>query len=123
MMLPAKRNVSNIHQSPPKRELVTTEPNPGRRLIPLLGWLKKRGAVRYISQCNLKWKEIDIEDEVKRLGTDLICIYRMRGGKKVIRLENTPWADQWLAYYNAEVPHHGQPEKTKIKFLDTERKV
>ena len=123
MMLPAQRNIDIIQSYPIKRELVTRGPDPGQRLIPLLGWLKKRGAVREISQCNLKWKEIVIEDEVKRLGSDLICIYRTRGGKKVVVLEDKPWADEWLVHYDAEVPHHGQPEKTKRKFLETERKV
>jgi hypothetical protein len=125
MMLPAQRNVDIIRNIPIKRELVTREPDPELRLIPLIGWLKKRGGMREVSQCNVKWKKegIKIEDEVKKIGTDLICIYRTRGGKKVVVLEDKAWADQWLVYYDAEVPHHSQPEKTKIKFLDTERKV
>lgn len=78
-----------------------------------------------LSQCNKKWKKegINIEDEIRRIGTDLIRVYRTRGGEKVVKLEDLPWADQWLVYYDAEVPHHGESVKTKRKFLETERKV
>lgn len=126
MMPLVPRNNANIENLPiPKRELITKEPDPGQKLIDLIGWLKKRGAVRKVSQCNKKWKDegIDIEEEVKRIGTDLICIYVSRDGDKVVVLKDKPWADQWLVYYDAEVPHHGQPEKTKRKFLETKRKV
>jgi len=124
-MLPVQRKNRNIQSFPIKRELITTEPNPGQKLIPFIGWLKKRGCVRKVSQCNIKWKKegIKIEEEIKRIGTEFICIYRARNGEKVVVLEDKVWADQWLIYYDAEVPHHGQPEKTKRKFFETERKI
>ena len=125
-MLPGQRNISNIKKLPIiRRELITREPDPGQELIYLIGWLKKRAGIVKLSQCNKKWKKegINIKDEIRRIGTDLIRIYRTRGGEKVVRLMDLPWADQWLVYYGAEVPHHGQYVKTKRKLLETERKV
>jgi hypothetical protein len=124
-MLPAQRNTDNIQNLSNKRELVTRGPDPGQKIICLIGWLKKRGGVRKVSQCNEKLKQegINIEDEIERIGTDFIRIYRTSGGEKVVRLENMPWADQWLLHYGMEVPHHSQFEKTKSKFLETERKI
>lgn len=120
MMLPAQRTIDNVQNLP------TRGPDPGQRMIFLIGWLKKRGALRKLLYCNRKWEHlgIEIEEEIKRIGLeDYICIYRRSGGEKVVFLKNKPWADQWLKYYNLEIPHHSQLEKIKKIFLDTERKL
>jgi len=89
-----------------------------------IGWLKKRAGVRSLKECNKRWKKegINIEKEIKKLGADLIGIYRYKG-EKVAYLKDSPWADQWTTYYGVEIPHHGHFVSPKRKFLETERKV
>ena len=123
MMLPLPLKNKNIQRIPIKRELITREPNPGQKLIPFIGWIKKRAGVRTLKECNKKCKKegIDIE-EFKKIGADLICIYRYKG-EKVVVLKDLPWADQWATYYGIEIPHHSHFVSPKRKFFETERKV
>ncbi|HPH34336.1 MAG TPA: hypothetical protein PLU94_02480 [Methanoregulaceae archaeon] len=37
-----------------------------------------------------------------------IAIRKSSDGQKVISLNDLPWADQWMIYYNLEIPHHSQ---------------
>ncbi len=73
-----------------------------------LGWLKKRGAIRRISDCERKCEENGFTAKVfiKQMGVERIRIGEMGNGKKVIKLVDTPWADRWMTYYDVEVPHH-----------------
>jgi len=60
-----------------------------------------------LSECNKKWEleGLNIESIIKELGPQYLGIYRYRG-EKVVKLENKVWADQWMSYYDLEVPHH-----------------
>lgn len=44
---------------------------------------------------------------------DYIRLYRASGGDKVMKLEKLVWADQWMTYYDLEVPHHRH--RTELK--------
>lgn len=47
------------------------------------------------------------------MGLDYIRLYRTGRGDKVIKLEKLVWADQWMTYYDLEVPHHRHWTKLK----------
>jgi hypothetical protein len=99
------------------------QPDPGYKSARFLGWLKKRGAVRRLSECIGKWADegLDVERPVKRLLPENIGIYRSRGCEKVVWLRNLVWADRWMARYDLEVPHHGKPLRTEKKGSETEK--
>lgn len=81
-------------------------PDPSYRVAEFLSWLKKRGGYVYLDECKKKWERegLEIERIVKDLNPHL-GLYRSRG-KKVVVLENKPWATQWVLYYNLDLPHH-----------------
>ncbi len=83
-------------------------PDPEEKGAIFLGWLKKRGGMRKIQDCQRKCRENGFEarDFIDAMGQERICLYRASGGDKVIKLENLVWADQWMTYYDLEVPHH-----------------
>ncbi len=83
-------------------------PDPEERGTTFLGWLKKRGGMRRIQDCQRKCRENGFEarEFIDAMGQERICLYRARGGEKVIKLEDLVWADQWMTYYDLEVPHH-----------------
>ncbi len=83
-------------------------PDPGERGAVFLGWLKKRGGMRRVQDCERKCAEngFGAKDFVAGMGTAYIGVYRAGGGDRVIKLEDTVWADQWMIYYDLEVPHH-----------------
>lgn len=83
-------------------------PDPGHQLVRFLAWLKKRGAVKSLAHCKKKWKDLDVEGISKRLGPARMAVYASSRGDKVLVLEDTVWADQWMVHYGEEVPHHGQ---------------
>ena len=90
-------------------------PEPSYDIVRFLGWLKKRGVIRDLKECEKKWEHegINIERSIKKLGINFIRIYRRSGGEKVVVLENKVWADQWRSYYDLEVPHHKQMQRTQ----------
>jgi len=83
-------------------------PDPGLNGAIFLGWLKKRGAIRKIKDCELKCKEngFTAKEFIKLMGDERIRIGETGNGNKVIKLMDKPWADQWMTYYDVEVPHH-----------------
>lgn len=44
---------------------------------------------------------------------EYIAIRKSSDGQKVISLNDLPWADQWMIYYDLEIPHHGQWKRLK----------
>ncbi|HII00916.1 TPA: hypothetical protein HA351_04445 [Methanosarcinaceae archaeon] len=82
-------------------------PAPSYHTTEFIAWLKKRGAIRKLSECMRKWESegLDIEDIVSSLGPETIAIYRSRG-EKVVFLKNKVWADRWMIFHDLEVPHH-----------------
>ncbi|MCK4734334.1 MAG: hypothetical protein KAT65_17905 [Methanophagales archaeon] len=90
-------------------------PQPTYDVVRFLSWLKKRGAIHDLKKCVKKWERegINIEKSIKNLGVSFIKIYRRSGGEKVVFLENKVWADQWMVYYDLEIPHHKQMQKTQ----------
>ena len=90
------------------------EPDPTYQVTRFLSWLKKRGAIRKLSECTRKWapEGLDIESVADRFYPELIGVYRYRG-EKVVSLNDKVWADRWMIYYDLEVPHHGQRQKQK----------
>jgi hypothetical protein len=83
-------------------------PDPGLDGALFLGWLKKRGAIRKKKDCERKCQEngFTARDFIKRMGIERIRIGETGNGNGVIKLVDTPWADQWMTYYDVEVPHH-----------------
>lgn len=100
-------------------------PDPTFKVTEFLQWLKKRGAIRKLSDCVEKWEieGLNIESVIKTL-QPYLCIYRYKG-EKVVKLENKPWADQWMSHYNLEVPHHRHMKEMEkmISVTEKERKV
>ncbi|MDD3069966.1 MAG: hypothetical protein PHX88_02065 [Methanoculleus horonobensis] len=90
-------------------------PDPEERGATFLGWLKKRGGMRTVQDCQRKCRENGFEAKyfVDSMGSDYIRLYRAGGGDKVIKLEKPVWADQWMTYYDLEVPHHRHWTKLK----------
>lgn len=92
--------------------------DPTYEVAKFLAYLKKRGALWELSDCERNWNRegFDIKNIVLSFDPDLIGIYRSKGGKKVILLRDKKWADQWMIYYDIEVPHHGQWKRLKNSF-------
>lgn len=115
---------SSICGLPDKNQTNTPIPSdPTFKVTEFLQWLKKRGAIRRLSECVKKWEVegLNIESVIKTL-QPCICIYRYNG-EKVVKLENKPWADQWMSYYNLEVPHHRHMKKIEKMISDTEKQT
>ncbi len=86
-------------------------PDPGMENVRYLAWLKKRGAVVSIQKCKTKWKggEKEVAGFVKQIGLPYISIQvDGRNGEKVVRLNDKVWADNWMIWYDEEIPHHRQ---------------
>lgn len=83
-------------------------PDPRLEGAIFLGWLKKRGAMRKVKDCERKCQEngFTAKDFIKQVGIQNVCIGQTGNGNKVIKLVDTVWADQWMTYYDVEVPHH-----------------
>jgi hypothetical protein len=83
-------------------------PDPKDEGAIFLGWLKKRGGMSRLPDCERKCMENGFQAKkfIKEMGETFIGIYVTRGGEKVIKLENLVWADQWMILYKKEVPHH-----------------
>jgi hypothetical protein len=91
------------------------DPDPGYDGCRFLQWIKKRGNTRSFRECNLKAQEIgfDTRSFVKRMHPELISIRKSSDGQKVISLNDLSWADQWMCWYNLEIPHHSQWKRLK----------
>ncbi|AKB25559.1 hypothetical protein MSMTP_2090 [Methanosarcina sp. MTP4] len=87
-------------------------PTPSYQTTEFIAWLKKRGAIRKLSECMRKWESegLDIEYTVNSLSPEIIAIYRSRG-EKVVFLKNKVWADRWMIFHDLEVPHHKHKKK------------
>lgn len=99
-----------------ERNLPTPEePDPEEGGTIFLGWLKKRGGMRKVQDCQRKCREngFGAKEFVDSMGPEYIRLYRTSGGDKVIRLENLVWADQWMTYYDLKLPHHRHWTKLK----------
>lgn len=85
-------------------------PDPGHGGAVFLGWLKKRSGIRKVSHCESKCKEngFTAKEFIQSVGEDHVLLARTSGGEKVIKLQENKrvWADQWMAHYGIEVPHH-----------------
>lgn len=83
-------------------------PDPSFEGAVFLGWLKKRGGVRKAKDCERKCQEngFTAKDFIKQVGEEKVLIGLTGNGNKVIKLVDTIWADQWMTYYDLEVPHH-----------------
>lgn len=90
-------------------------PDPEEKGAIFLGWLKNRGGMRKVQDCQRKCREngFGAKEFVDSMGPEYIRLYRATGGDKVIRLENFVWADQWMTHYDLEVPHHRHWTKLK----------
>lgn len=79
--------------------------------------------MRKLNDCKIKCDSLglNIESVIKTLHPYL-CIYRYKG-EKVVRLENTVWACQWMSYYNLEIPHHRHWKTLEKMISDTEKKT
>jgi len=83
-------------------------PDPGLDGAVFLGWLKKRGSLRKVKDCERKCMEngFSAKEFIKKVGQEKIRFAMTGNGNKVIQLVEKPWADQWMIYYDVEVPHH-----------------
>ena len=86
------------------------DPDPGFGGCRFLQWIKKRGNIRSFKHCSLKAKELgfDAKSFIGVMHPEHIAIRKSSDGQKVISLNDLPWADQWMIYYNLEIPHHSQ---------------
>jgi len=55
----------------------------------------------------------DAKSFVKAMHPEHISIRKSSDGQKVISLNDLPWADRWMIFYDLEVPHHGQMKALK----------
>lgn len=124
-MSKGRKKKATICRAPIKENQAITPlpPDPTFQVTEFLSWLKKRGAIRKLNECKIKWESegLDIERIIRELNPH-ICIYRYKS-EKVVKLENKPWADQWMMHYNLEVPHHGQTKEMEKIFSVTETKT
>ena len=99
-------------------------PDPTFQVTEFLSWLKKRGALRKLKDCENKWKRegLDIEKILNKFDESYIAIYLSRG-EKVVLLKNKVWADQWMSHYDLEVPHHRHKKELEKIFSVTESKT
>lgn len=83
-------------------------PDPGFDGASFLSWLKKRGAMRRLQECERRCQEYEFtaKDFVKKIGVEKIQIAQTGNGNKVLKLVDKVWADQWMIFYDQEVPHH-----------------
>ena len=87
---------------------IPKNPDPERDGASFLGWLKKRGAMRGLQECERRCQEFGFTAKyfVKRIGVEKIQIAQTGNGNKILKLVDTVWADQWMTFYDLEVPHH-----------------
>jgi hypothetical protein len=84
-------------------------PDPGNERVRYLAWLKKRGAVVLFRKCKIKWRDDgkEVAKFVKEIGLPYISIQiDGRNGEKVVCLKDKVWADNWMIWYEEEIPHH-----------------
>lgn len=83
-------------------------PDPGFEGAAFLGWLKKRGAIRGKKECERRCQEFSFtaKEFIAQVGVDYILIAKAGNGNTVVKLVDKVWADQWMTYYDLEVPHH-----------------
>ena len=91
-----------------KYDLYPDGPDPGINGAIFLGWLKKRGSIIKTQDCERKCEEngFTANEFIRQMGQEYILIGKTGNGNKVIKLVDKPWADQWMTYYDVEVPHH-----------------
>jgi hypothetical protein len=91
------------------------DPDPGYDGCRFLQWIKKRGNTRSFRHCTLKARELgfDASSFIKTMHPEQIAIRMSSDGQKVISLNDLPWADQWMIYYDLEIPHHSHWKKLK----------
>ena len=65
--------------------------------------------------CTLKARELgfDASSFIKTMHLEHIAIRMSSDGQKVISLNDLPWADQWMIWYDLEIPHHSHWKKLK----------
>lgn len=116
--------LSSSNKSDEKHNNITNPPDPTFLVTRFLGWLIKRGGIQELSLCKKKWENegLDIEKIIKDLSPQYLRKYRSRG-KKVVRLENKPWATQWMRHYSREIPHHRHEKKLEKIVSVTENKT
>jgi len=90
-------------------------PDPKEEGAIFLGWLKKRGAIRNVKDCERRCQESTFHAKtfVREIGSEYIGLYSIGREGKVIKLEDKVWADNWMIYYGVEVPHHRHTMKLK----------
>lgn len=118
--------MSNVVEVSSSNNNITNPPDPTFLVARFLGWLIKRGGIQELSFCKKKWENegLDIEKIIKDLSPQYLCIYRSRG-KKVVKLENKPWATQWMTHYSCEIPHHRHEKELEkiVSVTENETKV
>jgi len=90
-------------------------PGPRFRWMQILQWIKKRGNIRSFKHCHLKASELrfDFSSFMKRMHPSYIAIMKSSDGQKVISLNDLPWADRWMIFYDLEIPHHRHGKRMK----------
>lgn len=84
-------------------------PDPGPLFARFFAWLAKMGYCHEYSKCKRVWETIiDIDKAIKIAGKSNVIIQTTRKGKKVVRLINKKWAEQWARHYHCQIPHHRQ---------------
>ena len=91
-----------------RREIETKEPDPGEDGAYFFSWLLKRNAVKPYQYCKKRWKDINLDALLKRVGPKIARKCKSSDGQKVIWLVDTVWASQWAMKYGCDYPHHRQ---------------
>jgi hypothetical protein len=99
------------HDDHEPKETRLTLPDPGFDATRFVAWLKKRGRVRALEDCERKCGQLglDLDHLLRMLEPDYLCRFRTSRGGKVVMIMDLPWADKCMEHYGIEVPHHGHP--------------
>ena len=118
------KNVELSSSNEVDKNHIPNPPDPSYPVARFLSWLLKRGGYRNLNDCKNKWgrEGLDIEHIIKDFSPNYIRLYVSRG-EKIVKLENKPWASQWISYYDLEVPHHRHKKSLEKIFSVTENRT
>jgi hypothetical protein len=85
-------------------------PDPGFDGASFPGWLKKRGAMRRLQECEQRCPEFGFtaKNFIKMIEVEKIQIPRTGNGNKVLKLVDKVWADRRMCFYVPEEQHQGK---------------
>ncbi|VVB62650.1 Uncharacterised protein [uncultured archaeon] len=88
-------------------------PDPGEKGGDFLGWIKKRGFLVCLIDCDDYCKSIglDLEEFARQMEKERILIGRLSGGNKAVKVVDRTWCSKWARKYERDKPHHRQKQR------------